>query len=578
MVLGEGGFSSRVVKTEEWRVGDVVKLSDGDVIPADLFILTTKDDKCEAFNKTASLDGETNLKPKLALKAINDTIYSADSSAIRGNFSISCPAPIADLYAFNAKVSYAGQLFDVDLKQFMHRGATLCNSGTVTGLVVHTSTDCKLIMNQGKYRFKQSSLYKGINALMTFNILMILIIAGAFASQTYTFVTENQEKMDYVFTEDTPSASDQAFSAFFSFYLLFNQFVPMELLIILEMAQIFVVKYIDNDSEMCYAVPQNQPGCQEQSIELKTCQVQNYSLHEDLGQIDYLFCDKTGTLTKNELVFNKWSCSGNLNPDKLSKAGKEGGLFRDLLRCIVLCHDVLLISLEKADGQVEQQKSGSSQDELCLIEMVESRGLAKLVSRDATSITVEILGETEIYELLKTFEFSSERKMMSVVMKRRDTGQILAYAKGASDSMATKLVRGGASSAADDLALADSFATEGLRTLAFGCKTVDGNIGDLDEVAVADVESNLNLVGVTAVEDLLQDEVDSCISLFRMAGIKVWMLTGDKRETALEIGLRCGLYDRRSMTVLEVVESTDKDTLLNDLSQHSSVIDHARQT
>ena len=49
--------------------------------------------------------------------------------------------------------------------------------------------------------------------------------------------------------------------------------------------------------------------------------------------------------------------------------------------------------------------------------MVESRGLAKLVSRDATSITVEILGETEIYDSLKTFEFSSERKMMSVVLR-----------------------------------------------------------------------------------------------------------------------------------------------------------------
>ena len=60
-----------------------------------------------------------------------------------------CGAPIADLYSFNARVSYQSQHFDVDLKQFMHRGATLCNSGTITGLVVHTSTDCKLIMNQG---------------------------------------------------------------------------------------------------------------------------------------------------------------------------------------------------------------------------------------------------------------------------------------------------------------------------------------------------------------------------------------------------------------------------------------------
>ena len=75
----------------------------------------------------------------------------------------------------------------------MHRGATICNSETVTGLVVHTSSDCKLIMNQGRYRFKQSSLYKGINALMAFNIGVIFVIAGIYAVFTSKFVNENYD-------------------------------------------------------------------------------------------------------------------------------------------------------------------------------------------------------------------------------------------------------------------------------------------------------------------------------------------------------------------------------------------------
>lgn len=140
-------------------------------------------------------------------------------------------------------------------------------------------------------------------------------------------------------------------------------------------------------------------------------------MHEDLGQIDYLFCDKTGTLTKNELVFNKWACQGRVNPDQQAGAGDKGSRFRDLLRCIVLCHDVLLISLEDAKtGKMVEQMSGSSQDELCLLEMVQRRNLARFVSRDATSITVEILGDVEVYDYVKVFEFSSERKMMSVVL------------------------------------------------------------------------------------------------------------------------------------------------------------------
>mmetsp|Transcript_2373 Transcript_2373/g.3007 ORF Transcript_2373/g.3007 Transcript_2373/m.3007 type:complete len:145 (-) Transcript_2373:255-689(-) len=144
----------------------------------------------------------------------------------------------------------------------------------------------------------------------------------------------------------------------------------MELLIILEMAQIFVVQYIDGDAEMSYALP-TVAGSADQ-WELKHCQVQNYSLHEDLGQVDYLFCDKTGTLTKNELVFNKWASGGLVEFERRvdSLRQEESERVKNLLRCICLCHDVLLISLENAQGLSSQQMSGASQDELCLLDSV----------------------------------------------------------------------------------------------------------------------------------------------------------------------------------------------------------------
>ena len=103
-----------MVRTEELRVGDVVQLHDGEIIPADLVLLTTKDDRCEAFNKTSSLDGETNLKPKLALRNVNATLYSGLGSSSR--LKLECHAPVADLYAFNGRVSYGDEQVDVDLK------------------------------------------------------------------------------------------------------------------------------------------------------------------------------------------------------------------------------------------------------------------------------------------------------------------------------------------------------------------------------------------------------------------------------------------------------------------------------
>ena len=77
-----------------------------------MVLLTTKDQRGEAFNKTASLDGETNLKPKLALKKVNDTIYGPNSQQVE----IACHEPIADLYSFNARVSYGSEHTDIDLK------------------------------------------------------------------------------------------------------------------------------------------------------------------------------------------------------------------------------------------------------------------------------------------------------------------------------------------------------------------------------------------------------------------------------------------------------------------------------
>ena len=89
--------------------------------------------------------------------------------------------------------------------------------------------------------------------------------------------------------------------SFYSFYLLFNAFVPFEIMLSLQLIQILNITFIDNDTEMMYV---------DKTRGLLNCQAKNMSLHEDLGQIDYLFCDKTGTLTKNELKFKKWSCGG----------------------------------------------------------------------------------------------------------------------------------------------------------------------------------------------------------------------------------------------------------------------------
>lgn len=160
----------------------------------------------------------------------------------------------------------------------------------------------------------------------------------------------------------------------------------------------------------------------------RNLQVQNLSMHEEMGQISYLFCDKTGTLTKNQLIFREMavlkgkvnnSINSNDDQDNLVSNGGPWQFKKldasesldNILRCILICHDVLRI-----DGKL----SGSSQDELVLMEMIELNYNSSFVTKDSDSITIKINDQTEVYTIVKIYEFSSDRKMMSVTVKRSD--------------------------------------------------------------------------------------------------------------------------------------------------------------
>jgi magnesium-transporting ATPase (P-type) len=110
----------------------------------------------------------------------------------------------------------------------------------------------------------------------------------------------------------------------------------------------------------------------------------------------------------------------------------------------------------------------------------------------------------------------------------------------------------------------NQYANQGLRTLMFGVKVLDSSLTKESAMAAKedDLESNIELLGVTGLEDMLQDNVASCVEDFRKSGIKVWMLTGDKGETAHTIGVSCGMIDPQNHTVVKV-EGNDATILLS---------------
>jgi phospholipid-translocating ATPase len=157
----------------------------------------------------------------------------------------------------------------------------------------------------------------------------------------------------------------------------------------------------------------------------------------------------------------------------------------------------------------------------------------RIVKRDSNGIIISIRGQEESYEYIKINEFSSARKMMSVVVKSAATGEETNYAKGADSMIKSKLSR----FETEELELYNVVETlaaeQALRTLIFAAKPA--------KLGEDDPEIEYYMLGYTAVEDLLQVNVKETLTTFIDAGINVWMLTGDKGATAKQIGKNSGL-------------------------------------
>ena len=151
-------------------------------------------------------------------------------------------------------------------------------------LVVFTGKDSKQILNEGSYAFKQSHIDKVINIALAFNIFLVLVALGVpLTFQTYNFLKSHFHQ-SYLY-QDSLSIKTVTARTYASFYLLNNSFIPLDLVVMIDTAKIIYTFWVECD------------------VSIYGVSVRNMSLHEDLAQVEYLFCDKTGTLTQNELRF-----------------------------------------------------------------------------------------------------------------------------------------------------------------------------------------------------------------------------------------------------------------------------------
>ncbi|KAK4471174.1 hypothetical protein MN116_005567 [Schistosoma mekongi] len=287
---------------EQWqhlRPGDFIRLHMNDIIPADILVLTTSNSTGICHIETSNLDGESNLKQReIVSLCIDDEI-----TPLTFLYPIEVEAPNAELYKFNGKIILPEKQIPIHKNNMLLRGCVLRNTDYVIGIVIYTGRETKTALNNSGVRFKRSKLEKQINMDVIWCVLILVVVCftGAIGSAVWH---QNLPGDDVLFValdrnSSTSSPAYQGFLNFWRFVIIFQTIIPLPLYITIEFVKMHQVWHMNNDLQL-YDDNLNQ------RIEIRA-----FNIPEDLGQIEYVFTDKTGTLTENKMKFQRASINGN---------------------------------------------------------------------------------------------------------------------------------------------------------------------------------------------------------------------------------------------------------------------------
>ncbi|KAI0013778.1 phospholipid-translocating P-type ATPase [Xylariaceae sp. FL0662B] len=606
---------------DHWKnlqVGDYVRLYNDDELPADVIVLATSDADGACNVETKNLDGETNLKVRQALRCGRTMKHARDCE--RAQFVIESEPPQPNLYKYNGTIKWeqmmpgAGPIDmsePISIDNVLLRGCNLRNTDWVLGIVVFTGHDTKIMMNAGVTPSKRARIARELNfnVICNFGILVVMCLLSALVNGvSWSKSDASTAWFDYGSIGGSPAMT--GFITFWAALIVFQNLVPISLYISLEIVRTLQAIFIYSDVEMYY-----------DKIDYP-CVPKSWNISDDVGQIEYIFSDKTGTLTQNVMEFKKATINGQpygeayteaqagmqkrlgIDVEKEAARAKEqiavgkihavDGLRKihnnpflhddditfiapdfveDLqghsgeeqkaanarfMLALALCHTVIAEHIPGDPPKIEFK--AQSPDEAALVATARDMGFTVL-GATGDGIKLNVMGEEIHYPILNTIEFNSSRKRMSAIVKMPD-GRIILFCKGADSIIYSRLKRGEQAdlrkTTAEHL---EMFAREGLRTLCIAERVLSENeylewrkehdkaataMHDREEKLeeVADkIEQDLTLLGGTAIEDRLQDGVPDTIGLLGEAGIKLWVLTGDKVETAINIGFSCNLLN-----------------------------------
>lgn len=288
------------------RVGDFVKVVCNEIVPADLLLLHTSDPNGVCFIETANLDGETNLKQRKAMSGlcISDPEFQPESL----DSAVVCEKPNNNLNHFKCYVEKPNkEKVGAGIGSLLLRGYTMRNTDHAVGFVVYAGHETKSMLNNNGSRYKRSKLEQKLNVDLLFCVILLFTLCLVGATGHFLWLQALPGVPPYLvpFSDghlDSPSLS--GFYMFFTMIILLQILIPISLYVSIELVKIGQIFFITNDIDL-YDEETNS------RIQCKTL-----NITEDLGQIEYVFSDKTGTLTENKMVFRRCSIMGAEYPHK----------------------------------------------------------------------------------------------------------------------------------------------------------------------------------------------------------------------------------------------------------------------
>ena len=612
----------RILKSSSnLKIGDVIELKKDERVPADIIVLKTfnESEDNQSFIRTDQLDGETDWKLRKA-PGITQKLNEYQILDLKGFIHYEPPSKF--IYNFEglfvAKNEEGNVIKEALGLENTMWASTVVASQKIIGIVIYTGKETRARMNSSVPKIKVGILDHELN-MNTFYLFCIMLLVAMILTSLKGFYPK-------------------MFFSFFKFIVLFCAIIPIALRVNLVISKSFYSFVINRDKSIPETIARNS------------------TIPEELGRISYIFSDKTGTLTKNEMIFKKIAMeteqfgeesfddlkgiledecekndaplldiynklksenienkdSENINNEKnliddsniiststinekkdINKVERlssrrrnkrirrtRNKIIRDTITSMVLCNNVTPIISDNDENNITYQ--ASSPDEVALVKFAERLNM-KLIQRTDKIIKLKNISNTiEEYQILANFPFSSETKRMGIILKNKKYNHIIFYLKGAENVMMKFVKKEYIGYIKEN---AENLATKGLRTLVLTQKLISQenfdewfveysealtsmeNRKEKISNAISKLENNLDFLCVTGVEDLLQDDVATTIDNLRNAGMKLWMLTGDKVETATCISISAGLKAKNhkifTVTYDDVKDPDDKNNEIN---------------